>query len=165
MYCNYCGNKLEDEAIYCPKCGKKVVKESEAAPSYPGETDIAKEKVKDFLGGKALKHGILSLVFPFISFLLWYIGLVAVMVATSADGADGSGKGVGIFILLLSIVAAIIGLGMVNQVKQYKEEYERKFGDATGRVSVGKGLSIGGTVFNIIMLVLSSLFTFIALFI
>ena len=69
MYCNYCGNKLEDEAIYCPKCGKKVVKESEAAPSYPGETDAVKEKVKDYLGGKALKHGILSLVFPFISFV------------------------------------------------------------------------------------------------
>ena len=85
--------------------------------------------------------------------------------AAASDGADVNGKGAVIFILLLSIVAAIIGLGMVNQVKQYKEEYEQKFGDSTGRVSVGKGLSIGGIVFNILMLVLSSLFTFIALFI
>ncbi len=24
MFCGYCGNKLEDDAAFCPKCGKNI---------------------------------------------------------------------------------------------------------------------------------------------
>lgn len=28
MYCRKCGNKLEDDALFCPECGTKVDRES-----------------------------------------------------------------------------------------------------------------------------------------
>lgn len=27
MYCRKCGNKLEDDALFCPECGTKVDRE------------------------------------------------------------------------------------------------------------------------------------------
>ena len=28
MYCRKCGNKLEDDALFCPECGTKVDREA-----------------------------------------------------------------------------------------------------------------------------------------
>lgn len=41
MFCNYCGQKLDDESIFCSRCGKKLPKEFEPDTSVTG-TDLKK---------------------------------------------------------------------------------------------------------------------------
>jgi ribosomal protein L40E len=35
VYCSNCGEKLADEAYFCPKCGTKTLKGKEAKTPYP----------------------------------------------------------------------------------------------------------------------------------
>lgn len=34
MFCQFCGNKLDDIAVFCPQCGKKIIKISNANQQY-----------------------------------------------------------------------------------------------------------------------------------
>jgi ribosomal protein L40E len=40
-YCSNCGEKLPEDALFCPKCGTKTVKGAEA--NIPGPSDELKE--------------------------------------------------------------------------------------------------------------------------
>ncbi len=40
MYCNKCGKKLDDDAIFCPKCGDKIVNTDRIEEKTQNELDI-----------------------------------------------------------------------------------------------------------------------------
>lgn len=53
MYCNHCGQRIDDEAVICPKCGCKV---NSSADSFDAPS-----------GG----FGVLGFFFPLIGFIIW----------------------------------------------------------------------------------------------
>jgi membrane protease subunit (stomatin/prohibitin family) len=37
VYCSHCGNKIDDDAYFCPKCGTKTVAGKTAKVTYPAD--------------------------------------------------------------------------------------------------------------------------------
>lgn len=47
MYCNYCGNEVKDDAVFCDKCGKSLVQDTiiHETPKTPMEASKPKKKM------------------------------------------------------------------------------------------------------------------------
>lgn len=85
-YCAYCGNKIDDSAIFCPNCGaknearedKKYNEERYGRDEYSdlshtfayGRTNTAAPS-PDAMNGNALIT-VLAFIFPIVGFILWY---------------------------------------------------------------------------------------------
>lgn len=44
MYCNYCGNEVKDDAVFCDKCGKSLIQSDEVHESTPLPKPMYKPK-------------------------------------------------------------------------------------------------------------------------
>lgn len=60
MYCKYCGNKLDNNAIFCVKCGKKI---EDAENVNETLTDTAKIEHKEKKSGKIVAIVVIAVVF------------------------------------------------------------------------------------------------------
>ena len=69
-YCIYCGNKLDDDAIYCTKCGKKQ------------NTNTNDKQKNDSVG---LILGILSILFSYVPLVSLILGIIAIVKGSKND--------------------------------------------------------------------------------
>lgn len=85
-YCAYCGNKIDDSAIFCPNCGakneareeKKYNEErygrdeySDLSHTFAGSTTNTANTSPEAMKGNAL-IAVLAFIFPLVGFILWY---------------------------------------------------------------------------------------------
>lgn len=85
-YCAYCGNKIDDTALFCPNCGarneaREEKKYSEEQSGSYGYSDLS----HTFMGAgstaqpspEAMKGNgfitVLAFIFPIVGFILWYV--------------------------------------------------------------------------------------------
>lgn len=85
-YCAYCGNKIDDTALFCPSCGAR--NEAREEKKY-NEERYGRDEYSDlshtFAGGRtntatpspeAMKENglitVLAFIFPIVGFILWY---------------------------------------------------------------------------------------------
>ena len=160
MYCKYCGSKVEDEARFCAKCGKLVEPDTKRDDLFEEQVyvDPIKEKEKDDLSGKALTFAIWSLVFSFISSVVFLCVASEGWLLPLLYGFEREDITLIVaFYSTISLVFPILGCIFSAVAKQKVDLYVEKFGDTKGRVSVGKGLRIPAKIFNIIMIVLNAI--------
>ena len=69
-YCIYCGNKLDDDAIYCTKCGKK---------------QNSNKNNKQKIDNVGLVLGILSVLFSYIPIVSLIFGIIAIVKGSKND--------------------------------------------------------------------------------
>lgn len=90
MYCVKCGNKLEDQDLFCNKCGTRTDVQEETIV-------IVKEEVKEKMPiklKKALTLGIISMVFGILSvagifeFFGIVYGIIAIVLSTYSKKAE-----------------------------------------------------------------------------
>lgn len=136
MFCANCGNKLDDNAKFCPLCGQTVEAKSQSTqttqaapeqtvytasaytaapnnqaaqePAFVKPLDEAREAEKSELAKSILVKGILSLVF--------------------------------------AEIITILGIIFGSQGKRRAEKFEADFGSLTPKARVGKYLSIAGFI-------------------
>ena len=131
MFCKYCGNKLPENANFCPVCGKineDAAKDEEVVsaalevvieqPNEPNESNEQEsedpfEKEKEELGGQILKYAILGLAF-----------------------------GITVWLSLLGLIFSIVSRSKLSN-------YISKFHETDGRATVGKSLSVAALAVSI----------------
>ncbi|MBQ7387617.1 MAG: zinc ribbon domain-containing protein [Clostridia bacterium] len=129
MFCKYCGNELPEEANFCPKCGKTI--ENEAAHE---EAPAQALNVTEIFGEEAVLAAERERARDELGGKILRNSIMGLAFASS---------------FILSVVGLIFSIIARCQVK----EYTRKYGETSGRASVGKGLSIGGLAFSIFAMV------------
>ena len=54
MFCKYCGNQIDDDAVFCPKCGKNLAGQQTPAPPADkpktAERKLVLQRKKQFYG-------------------------------------------------------------------------------------------------------------------
>ena len=54
MFCKFCGNQIDDDAVFCSKCGKNLggpaAPEQPKAPSAPTQRKLVVQRKKQFYG-------------------------------------------------------------------------------------------------------------------
>ena len=130
MYCKSCGNFLPDNAKYCPVCGKinesVVSEENVKNAEYDYLNDIVVPTGAETAPEDPQKSEDAGSILKFA-----ILGL--------AFGCTG----------LLSLLGLIFSYIARGKIKRFVEKY----GETSGKASVGKGLSIGGVIVSWFMLV------------
>ena len=158
MYCKHCGTELAEGATFCPTCGKLV-----ADGQDPFATDVQVEYVDPFtdeikvesvppmdgaektsLASKLLKKAIVGLV----------MGVACFMMSTIFTDVLFSLEEFGIAALfnLIFLGVNIASLVITCQARRAMYEYTSKYGETSGKASVGKGLSIPALIVNLLAL-------------
>ena len=165
MYCNYCGNKIEDEAKFCSKCGKMVAVATEAKEEQKTvvyENPVI-EKEKDAKKSVILKYAILGLAFAAVG-LLVLITLVSTSLslysiersyAPLEPGMDlyyVPYAIMGLISSILTVPLSALGLHFSLKAGGFVRAYVADYGETDGRATVGKSLSIPGKFISIVAL-------------
>ena len=108
MFCEKCGTKLEDDAVFCTNCGAKIGEENSVKTEKIEDNEI-KLKVKP-------KFKFWYMMFPTIIIFLVTILVVILPIGVSAD-ADIA---LGLFFVFFVIFAFIVGISVLIKSKQYK---------------------------------------------
>lgn len=95
MYCKYCGNELEQNAVYCPNCGNSV----ENLPAKVGKNRIVAGLLAIFLGSLGLHNFYLGYTNRALTQLLVSVvgGIVSCGIATIAIEIWALVEGIQIF--------------------------------------------------------------------
>jgi hypothetical protein len=144
MYCRNCGNELPEGANFCPACGtgnEVVIENRDAAPANEAPVYEANPTANEFPAyDGAVEPSVNEPTEPALSEeeLIEKNALAGKILTFGILGLAFSEIG------LLGLIFSIIAKAKVKAFTQ-------KFGETTGRASVGKGLSIGGFITSIIM--------------
>ena len=152
MFCKYCGNKLSEDANFCPKCGKLVLDDEPVVRSEAPaeEKTIAAEvaivadesTVPEEAIVEAVSAGPAEVELTYeeekaknsFATKIMVLGIVALATAVS---------------VWFSLVGLIIGVIAKGKVREYVEKY----GDTEGKASVGKGLATAAIPVSIALMV------------
>jgi len=123
MFCQNCGEKIDDEAKFCPSCGTPAVSAvniDQAQPSvYPmsgvSSNQNTNNTQENKMANTAFVLGIISLIawlIPFIGLPVSIIGLILSNKAqkSSNDGKAKQGLKMSITGLVLSIINFVVGM-------------------------------------------------------
>ena len=148
MYCQYCGNKVEEGSKYCPVCGSPLAEKSDAPKEEKQDTtDFEKtyyaESASPRTGtkpGSARTMAIVSIVLAFFNPL---IGLIVSIVAfnnAKRDDPDSLGLAkigiiVSIVIMAFSLIITVVAL--VIMLPSMLELMEKTMREATGIILKG----------------------------
>jgi hypothetical protein len=134
MFCKYCGNQLPEDAKFCPKCGK-ITEEQEF------EANDAFEKQENENSN-------------------FYEPEPIILNETRNDVLDqqkdedaGSILKFAILGLAFSIPVSVLGLIFTIISKSKVKGFIRKYGETSGRATVGKILTIPGMISSIFFMV------------
>lgn len=119
MYCSKCGSEIDDDATFCPYCGTStgaaILPEYYVPPVETGGYSSAKQT-----NGCAIAGFLLAFTVPYIGFILSIIGIVK-----SKRECRGSGRGLAITGLIISLILMIVVCGVIALgVYLYLEQYE-----------------------------------------
>lgn len=131
MFCKYCGNQLSNEANFCPKCGRIVANE-----------ESKKEEKYDFFEDKT----------------------EYVQAPSHNDKAKDEFAGEILKFAILGLafgctmILSILGIIFSSIARAKLRQYTQYYGETEGRASVGKGISIGGTIVSWVMAAIGLLY-------
>ena len=119
MFCKNCGERLSDNAKFCPACGTTTVEENEMQNDWQGESFVRQgfsEKINDPAILAATKKnnkiaGILGL------FLIPLPIIIALILGVVDD--DSSYVGYGIFVSIIIIISSLIYYAKMKLGKQW----------------------------------------------
>ena len=122
MYCKFCGNFLPDDAKYCPTCGKiNEEAEEKIKAEYEYFNDIVPS---DSLESKNPPED------PEKKEAAGSILKFSIM---------GLAFGCSVFLSFLGLIFSYIARGKIKR-------FCKKYGETSGKASVGKGINIGGLI-------------------
>ena len=127
MFCKYCGNDLNEGANFCTKCGKIVSHDDIPTTSMTSHSSEAFDDVSYEVPQDPERSEKGGSILKF--------------------GILGLAFGCSFYISLLGLIFSIIAR---VKVKRYIQEY----GDTEGKATVGKHLSVAGSIVSIISLCL-----------
>lgn len=114
-FCEYCGEKLEKDQVFCTKCGKKVKTEEETKSKQTKKSETTNKiepTKKEGLGTASMVLGIISLVLSFIINILVLplaiVGLILGIVNKAQKGNKISGIILNIIAIVVSIIVFIV---------------------------------------------------------
>ena len=144
MICKFCGNRIEDDAMFCSRCGKRV----EETIDYFDESNFVNPKVeeeKSRIGGSILGCAIAGVVLLLVS----CTGILVASEVAYFIGYDAFLRCV-FGLLIVNIVGWIFSATARGKARGYAE----RFGETNGKATVGKIMSIPALILNIIFAVL-----------
>ena len=110
MFCEKCGNKLEEDAVFCTKCGAKI-----------GEA-IKEEKVDDNEMVLTVKPTFKFVYLTLPGLIIWFIMIAffagMVELASAEEGVHGIGLTIGG--IAFAVILVIIAIKVAIQKTQYK---------------------------------------------
>ncbi len=161
MFCNYCGQEISDDAVFCPKCGKAL--NSTDANFTDGYTKAinpysAKSTETSGLAIASLVLGLLGLIawlLPIVGFPVIIVGLVLGIIGRSKGGKGIATAGIIICIITLMLTTANSAIGAYmgyhgllhfqqNHSESSKEKVEQTPNEFTLRDEDGNILMQGG---------------------
>jgi uncharacterized membrane protein YvbJ len=104
MFCPQCGEKIPDDAKFCPKCGAALVK-TKAAPAPAAPAPAATRERTSGMAVASLVLGILGFIFNLLAILAIIFGAIAIS-QTNKD-PNLRGRGMAIAGLVLGIIGSI----------------------------------------------------------
>lgn len=134
MFCKYCGNQLPEDAKFCPKCGK-ITEEQEFEANDAFETQ--ENENSNFYESEPIilnetRNDVLD---------------------QQKDEDAGSILKFAILGLAFSIPVSVLGLIFTIISKSKVKGFIRKYGETSGRATVGKILTIPGMISSIFFMV------------
>ena len=153
MFCKFCGNRIEDDAMFCSRCGKRVEEEVNCFE----EEDFVNpqvEREKDGLGASILGCAIASVVLLLVSCIcITVVGqLMYLMDLSTLFGS-----------VFLFLIMNILGWVFSATARGKARAYAERFGETNGKATVGKIMSIPALILNIIFAVLYTIIIVILL--
>lgn len=100
MFCNKCGNQIDDNAVVCPNCGNPT--NAQGVQVVVQQTQAPKQT-----NGCAIAGLVLAFFMPLIGLILSIVGLAKV------KSCGGEGKGLAIAGLVLSILFIVLYIVIV----------------------------------------------------
>lgn len=121
MFCNKCGNKLDDGARFCSYCGNNIdnglntqsvdLNNNQSNNLYVQKNNVNSSNSEDKFGLISLIIGIISLVIVLswesFGFILGIVGLILGIISKNKDKKKKIG-------IILNIVALILGIGTIT---------------------------------------------------
>ena len=119
MFCNQCGNFVEDGNAFCPVCGAQVgqapVANTQNAPvenafNFNGLPSVPEEKKGLSIASMILgiSSAVITWIQPFIAVILALVGLIL-----GCIGVGKGGKGMGITGIVLSAIFLVINIVII----------------------------------------------------
>ena len=113
MFCEKCGNRLEEDSVFCTKCGAKVGEVTEAKSTEVKEDSEIQLSVKP-----TFKFAYLTLPGIIIWFILIAIFAGIVEIAEAETGVHGAGLTIGG--VAFAVILIIVAIKVAFQKTQYK---------------------------------------------
>lgn len=164
MFCNYCGNKMDEDAKFCSKCGRVVTvatEDKEEEPKTVVYENPAVEKEKGEKKHKILLNAILGLAFAVVGFtLLFSFAASFLTLAIQESVVDGSVPEyisyvfeyamTGLTLCVFTVPLIVLGAHFSLKAKGLVSDYIAEYGETDGKATVGKSLSIPGRIVSFI---------------
>lgn len=105
MECNYCGNKVKDNTIYCPNCGEKVdTKKKNTKKEEKSEVVVVDENKNT----KTDQSSDYSFLWGLLGYFVPIVGLVLFLVWREEKPKDSKAAGIGALIRAVMMVIALV---------------------------------------------------------
>lgn len=169
MFCQNCGNKLEDGVKFCTACGMEVIPQSSApqtafntVPNYVQSqpTQPEKPQTKIMHGfGKGLTSAILSLVgfvFVILGYVFTLVGMEAIADQYGAYAVPEEFLTLGVVFLILGVVPTILALVFgIQSIKLFISVRKAKSGKAPIPAFVCGIVGVAFSAFSALYIVLT----------
>ncbi len=115
MFCEKCGEKLEEDAVFCTKCGAKVGGENKGE----AKTEKIEDKEIQLTVKPTFKFAYLTLpgLIIWLIIIVFFAGMMEI--ASASEGTPGIGLGFGLVLTIILLV--IIAIKVAFQKTQYKK--------------------------------------------
>lgn len=134
MYCRNCGERLDDDALFCPKCGKRTSSKLESAEARVKDiskkvTGYAKESFKDVIPEKSKYGGQKTLILLskaqgasgiLLGCLAIVFGIMAIVLETEYPFLEGNGLPTAAMIFYVLTLAAGLAFAAVSFIIFFK---------------------------------------------